>query len=217
MRHEKSDLIASIQDYVAKSTPELEAPLLTAVEVLDSAGALPVETLQSVVEAASSRLATVYETGVTVLGELAEADIRALDAIQQMFASSKAHVRHNALLCLTEWLPSKVSTELLRHGLGDKSARVRAKAADWAGRLRLQTLASDLARAVLVESNAEARDVIAYELQMLRAGYVVKSADGGKTYLVVDTPRGRIGVHVSNEAISRKGLKEVASDVARGV
>ncbi|MFZ6682091.1 hypothetical protein [Undibacterium sp. Tian12W] len=125
--------------FVRPKRPDLEAPLLDAVDALNLRTPLSDAILAAMVEAVSEKQTTVYEASTQIFGKIAEYDDRALQMIRDMAISKHAHVRHNALLCLTQKTQSTACIEIIRDGLRDKSSRVRRKAADWAIRLPLQS------------------------------------------------------------------------------
>lgn len=167
--HLPLDLLPSlVREYVRPRKPHLVEPLSAALDVLASEGELTTATLQGVFEAASDDNQSVYELGTTVLGKLAERFEEGQHAIKEMSRSKRAHVRHNAVLCLSEDVPVQITTGVIRLALVDKAARVRRKAADWLGRLRLRSVAPDLEKALSVERDEETRRVMSAELVQLR-------------------------------------------------
>jgi hypothetical protein len=68
--------------------------------------------------------------------------------------------------------PSDIVDEILKASLKDKRARVRRKAADWAGTLRNKRLVSDLEAALSIEKDKKARSTMEFELRLLRDGYI---------------------------------------------
>ena len=161
-----------IQDYIRRfvrpKRPELENILLDAFDALQTDRLLSERTLAGIADGASDRHANVYETCTEFLGEAASKDDRALKKIQDMAASTLAHVRHNALLCLGPCVPSRFSSDLIRAALADKSARVRCKAADWAQRLSLREVEPELLVASKVETDQITIEVMRAALRSMR-------------------------------------------------
>ncbi len=169
MDYEKSYIEQFLARFVRPKRPDLEASLLETFDALKFGTPLSETALAGLVEAASDRHTTVYEVATEFLGEVAESDENALKMIQDMAVSPHAHVRHNALLSLTEKTSSQVCLGIIRGGLKDKSSRVRRKAADWAIRLPLRSVAPDIADALKTESNSETAFVMSEALKALQA------------------------------------------------
>ena len=168
MLYDRSYIEKFIARFVHPVRPELDSPLLNVFDALVSGSAISSQTLPMLVDAASDRRANVYEISTEFLGELAERDVNALEMIRNMLTSKHAHVRHNAILCLSSGIDSNISAEIIREGLGDKSSFVRRKAADWAHRLLLRDVSSDLSKALEAESNAETSDVMRDALKAIQ-------------------------------------------------
>src|SRR5205823_314602 len=132
------------------------------------------EWLAPIVNAASSSRVPLYENATSLLSELTEHFPAACDAVANMAQATRSRVRFNAILCLGRSTPPSLTLQILRQCLRDKSARVRLKAADWAGRLRLRKIVPDLEEAAARERNANARRTIEFELKLLRDGYILE-------------------------------------------
>ena len=163
-----------IEKFVARSVrprrPDLEATLLEVFDSLESGAVITQQNLTALVEAASDRSAGVYEIAAELLGEVAERDSKALQAICAMSRSPLAYVRRNAVLCLTTETSPAIRAQILRAGLEDKSKLVRQKAADWIQRLLLKETASDISNALRVETDGSTAVVMRGTLQALRRG-----------------------------------------------
>lgn len=161
-----------IEKYIVKVVhpirPDLDVHLLGAFDALAAGSITSSETLQALTDAASDRRASVYEISTEFIGELAGNDEKALEAIRGMATSEHAHVRHNAILCLSADLDPAVSQEIICERLKDKSHRVRRKAADWALRLNFPEVAPSLSAALKLETNQETRQVMQDALEALR-------------------------------------------------
>lgn len=168
MIYEKSYVESFLAGFVRPKRSDLEAPLLDVFDALKSGTVVSPQTLIALVDAASDRHTTVYEVSTEFLGEVAERDGVALEMIQNMAVSMHAHVRHNALLCLTANTPSKVCINMISNGLKDKSSRVRRKAADWALRLCLRDVELELSQAFKRESHLATAAVMRAALTVLR-------------------------------------------------
>lgn len=216
MDYPETYLIKFIADYVRPIRPELESPLLEAIRSLDLGTPLPATVLNSVVDAASSDHSGVSEIGTTVLGELAERDMHALDAIQQMAISKKMQVRHNAIICLTPKIPLESSLTLIRNALLDKSVKVRRKAVDWAGRLQLKAILPDLSKAELIERDQKTRDIISQEVRLLRDGYFTEPVGENATSVTVRTPGSRVCQIFQNRILESRGIDSIISELSGG-
>lgn len=209
----KQEYISFIGEYIRPVRADLEAPLVAALDAMEFGAALPDPLLQSVVEAASSERLPIYELSTTVLGKLAERDRNALEAILKMSKARQSHVRHNALLCLTEEMPIELCVDIVRSALMDKSVRVRRKAADWAGRLKLKAVLPDMEKAEAIEPDEATRNTIGYELRMLRDGYFVEPPDGGVSYVTVNSPKGgRTTFRAKSSDIEERGIAVIVSE-----
>lgn len=152
-----------LRDYLRKRAPELEPLLVAAFDAYDvivDERRIDPSLLGPIVEGASSWRRPVLETAVGLLGKLARDYALARDAVDKMAVDPRSYVRFNAILCLEKTTPIDFTLKLLRQGLRDKSAGVRSKAADWAGRLRLRELVPDLEDALAVETRVNARETI---------------------------------------------------------
>lgn len=167
----RAEFASWIDGYLRKRHPELEAPLLNALDAFDAiAGSASSneDTLVPLLEAAKSTRVPLYENATTLLGKLADRNEFVRAAVTEMAADPRAHVRFNAILCIAENdHPSEFGLRLVEARLRDKSARVREKAADWALRCRMVKLLPTLRRALQGETNERARECIAYAVQEL--------------------------------------------------
>ena len=160
-----------LRDYLRKRQPDLEPQLLAAIDAYDTIqeeNRLDATSLAPIVEAASSSRRPLYENATEFLGKLTGEYTLAQESVERMAVDSRSHVRFNAILCLTKATPLDFTLRLIRQGLRDKSANVRGKAADWAGRLRIRAVVPDLAAALAVEKNTKAKETIEFELRSSR-------------------------------------------------
>ena len=136
------------------------------------------------------------------------------EAIETMARDPHSHVRFNAILCIGASTPASMSMQLLRQCLHDKSARVRGKAADWIGRMRLRELVPDLEEASRNETHVEAKDTINFELRLLRDGYILARQSDGTFSVTARTKIGCIGCFVSESELNRRGIDAIVADLA---
>jgi hypothetical protein len=168
--HLRPNLEPWIDSYLRKRYPELERPLLDAVQAydeMDSSAIVDPTRLKPLLDAASSARAPLYENATHLLGDLAVIHEAARHAVIEMASNSTAQVRFNAILCVDKAAPRSFALHVVRNGLTDGSARVREKAADWAYRCSLHELTPDLVTALQRESNANAKSCIGFALEKL--------------------------------------------------
>jgi hypothetical protein len=205
-----------IRDHLRKRYPELEHPLLAVVDGFDAIQAnaiIDAGDLRPIVEAASSQRRPLLENATTLLSELTERYEEARGAVAAMSEDSRNHVRFNAILCLGSPTPLAFTLGILRRSLRDKSARVREKAADWAGRLRLREFVPDLESAFSIEQNSKAKRTIEFELKLLRDGYILEPRREG---FFVTTHRSGGGVtaqFVPHAELEQRGIDAIVADM----
>ena len=157
--------------YLRKRCPELEEPLLAAIDAFDavqSGHKVSEARIVPLVAAASSERVPLYENATNLLGRLIPAHEIARRAVARMAKDSQAHVRFNAVLCIPESNPGLFGRDIVREALVDSSARVREKAADWASRCRMRDLLPDLRERLKAETNEKVRRGLAYSIEELR-------------------------------------------------
>jgi hypothetical protein len=133
---------------------------------------------------------------------------------RRMAVDSRSHVRFNAILCLKKATPLDFTLRLIRQGLRDKSANVRGKAADWAGRLRIRQVVSDLEAALAVEKNKKARETIEFELRLLRDGYILTQETDGTFCVTAFTPNGCGSRWFKGPEIEQRGMEAIVAEFA---
>lgn len=206
---------AWINNTLRKYWPDLEPALCAAIDAYDSiqqAGTTSEDTLRPIIEAACSSRRPLYENVTGLLGALAEQFTAARDAVEKMSIDRRSQVRLNAILCLTKAMPASFSMRLLRQALCDKSAVVREKAADWAGRLRMRQLVPDLEAAFRAEKRAATRDTIEFEMRLLRDGYIFKPAKDSGYFLTTYTKQGVKGRFVRQSDVDSRGLDAIIQE-----
>ena len=195
--------------------PELEPPLLAAIGAYDSikrVRQVTPELLEPIVSAASSSRRPLYENASDFLANLTGHFEEARSAVWEMAHHPKSHVRFNAILCVGRTTPPDFVLAVLRHGLVDGSSRVRWKAADWAGRLRLRELVPELEQAVEAETNEKARGTIEFELKLLRDGYIIEEEPDGGYLVTTFVPDGISTMYVSAADLEAKGVEGIIRD-----
>ena len=159
-----------MDSYLRKRYPELERPLLAAIDAFDNiqaGGPSDGHHLQPLVDAASSDRVPLYENATTLLRRLALTQSNAREVISKMATDSRAHVRFNAVLCISETAPGSFGREIVSKALLDSSSRVREKAADWAVRCSMRDLLPDLREALKRESSTKVKQCLEYSLKAL--------------------------------------------------
>ncbi|MDO8458138.1 MAG: hypothetical protein Q7T07_14650 [Burkholderiaceae bacterium] len=160
-----------MDSYLRKRCPELERPLLAAIDAFDeiqSGGPSDKHHLKPLVDAASSDRVPLYENATNLLARLALTEPRARDAISEMAKDSQAHVRFNAVLCVSESVPGSFGRTIVSNALLDPSSRVREKAADWASRCSMKDLVPELREALKREPSEKSRRCLEYSIKALR-------------------------------------------------
>jgi hypothetical protein len=199
--------------------PELVVPLMAAIDAFDAIwerGERTPDNLDKVVKAASSTRRPLYENASGLMQRLTTKWPEAAVAVLKMSKSPKSHVRFNAILCLGKGSPDDLVDAILRSGLQDKSARVRSKAADWAGRLGNTRLTSELTAASVVEDDAETRSCIDFELRLLRDGYILEKCEEGWFDVTVRMDDGGVCTETVNESrLKSEGIEAIATALRR--
>lgn len=217
MKSTRADYERYAADYFRERCPELESPLLDAIDAYDKIRGkkrLNPKLLAQIVKAAKSSRRPLYENATDYLGNLTRNHPAARSAVEQMAIDPRSQVRFNAILCLTKSTPRSFTLRILRQGLRDKSARVRRKTADWAGRLRIHELVPVLEEALAIEKNAKAKATIEFELRLLRDGYILEGARDGGFEVTTFSSDGVAGRWVSRSELKRLGIKAIVADLA---
>lgn len=196
--------------------PELVAPLRAALDALERIRIQertdPAD-LRSLVDLLRSPRRPLYENGADLIRELTADRAEVRDAVAELASDKKAHVRFNAILCLSDVTPPEFSVMILRQALLDGSARVRQKVADWALRLKLAELTPDLERASLKEKRAATKKTIDFSLRLLRDGYVVEEASGDSVSITVPRNGSIVGRYFSRAEFEAKGGAALAAEM----
>jgi hypothetical protein len=195
-----------------------EATLLqvaAAYDAVQHSGRLTKGQLQKIVNGASSKKMLVWSNSVDLLNHISVQFGEAADAVIEMSKSKQAHVRFNALCSLGRNTPTAVVDAVIRSGLVDKSSRVRWKAADRAHQLKRIQLVPELTAAIQVERDAKTRSAMAFDLSLLRDGFILKKADSGNFDLTVSYPGGIMGKTVSARDVRSQGIEAIVAKILR--
>jgi hypothetical protein len=170
--------------------------------------------LRVIVEAASDPHRPCYEIATDFLDKLTRNYGPAREAVEKMATDPRQHVRFNAILCIAESAPRPFQLRLLRQGLRDKSSRVRWKAADWAGRLRLADLVPELEDAFAAEKNSRARSTIEFNLRLLRDGYILVPELDGSVEVTTFCKNGIVSGWFQEREIRKRGIRAIVARLA---
>lgn len=196
--------------------PELAARLRASLDALERIRAqerIDPPDLDPLVDLLRSSRRPLYENGADLLRELTAERAEVRDVVAELARDNKAHVRFNAILCLSDLTPREFSVTILRQALSDSSARVRQKAADWALRLKLGELVPDLERASLHEKQAANKKTIDFSLRLLRNGYVVEEVGGDSVSITVPRKGSIVGRYFSRAEFEAKGAAALAAEM----
>lgn len=163
----REDYASWLDKYLRPRYPELECALLAAIDAFDQAKVAPSFTrplIQPLIDAARSPRIPLYENATELLRNLAVVHPAAQDAVIEMAGDAQAHVRFNAILCVSTTSPGRFGVGIVQRGLLDRSARVREKAADWASRCKMHELLPDLRRMLSAEPHPGTRACIEYSI-----------------------------------------------------
>lgn len=204
-----------IRNYLAPRYPELVPQLEKALRAFDAAserGHLTDDELACLLECARSRRTPLGENAAALLGELSARLAPAAQAVREMAADAKVHVRVNALVAIDSAGPSALHDDVLRIALKDRSSRVRTLAADKVMLMGLRHLLPDLDRAIEREADQTTKHELEYERDLLRDGYHLRACDDGRFWLTcrLSGGGGTTGAFVSAEDLSQKGVKILA-------
>jgi hypothetical protein len=195
----------------------LEPALLAAIDAFDSIQRnrrITPELLAPIVEAASSSRGPLFENATRFLGQLTGQFAQACDAVEGMAQNPRSHVRFNAIISLHKSTPLPLTLRILRRGLRDKSARVRAKAADWAGMLRLREIIPDLEEATARERHEETQRTMEFELKLLRDGYILEPGPNDGFNVTTFCRVGITSRWISRSELEQRGVDAVAAEMA---
>jgi hypothetical protein len=212
-----ADIERWIEHYLRRRRPELEGRFRAAWDAFRRArrtGRLRDDDLALIAEAARGSEAVLWQNATSWLATLAMKHATAQAEVDAMSRDALARVRIAALGCLGRSSPRPLVTSVVLPALTDKSSRVRRMAADTAGRLGLREALPAMQRQRRVEKDAKARATLAFEIPLLRDGYIAKKTAGGIDLTVCG--RGGVrGGHVSADEVRRQGLDKIVAEWKR--
>ena len=190
--------------------PADEAVILEFAAAIDEAietGTLTDQQLACVVRAVRCPTISVWGSATELLMSLSGKFPAASQALEELSRDRKSQVRFAALCALGPKTPSKVTDEMIRRGLQDKSFRVRWKAAEQANYLLRRDLVPEMEAALAAETHETALGDIELSLRMLRDGHWLEKEQDGSWQLTVRLPRGGITCRgVSADELRTAGL-----------
>lgn len=179
-----------VREYLQPRYPELVHAFLDAQTSHTHAmatGRIAPSALERLVAHARSPRTPLGENVAAMIGNL-YAKIPSLEAaIRALATGSRVHERVNALVALDSGPPTELHVELLACLLQDKSARVRALAADKIVVHRLEALASALEAAAARERNPRVADHLRSSIDYLRQRFHVLQVN--ESFWVTCRPR----------------------------
>lgn len=208
-----------LQSYLRPRYPELEEPILRAIDAFDAiqeTGQITPERLSPITDAITSRRQTLSVEASRILSLLTSKFPEVCDVIVSLSQHAQSHVRFNSLLCLSEAMPPQSTLQILRQGLRDKSAKVRWKAASLILGFRLRECLSDLEAAAAKEKVAQTKEWIERDFYLLRDGYSLGSVRDERIWICVLRDREAVEIGVTGTLIRCQSI-EVAELNRRGI
>ena len=175
-----------VDEYLKPRYPELVPLYLEACSVASEArqsGQLTEAQANRLLELASSPRTPLSENVAGMLGQLAGSLPSAQAVLTTLAAAPRVLCRINALAALQELPVGRLHVQLISAALRDKSRRVRALAADKAMGFGMRDLLPELEHAVNHEQDSKLRDSLAWNLALLRDGYLVKQNSNGTVWV----------------------------------
>lgn len=203
-----------LRDYLHWRCPELRPAMEATLEAIDCDEAVTSQLLAPLVEAVCSERRSLMECAACFLSELTGRYEAAREAVQRMARDTRSEVRLGAILCLGKVTPRTLALGVVREGLRDSIARVRGKAADWAGRLRLHELLPDLEAAEAGEYDAKVKAIIELSSKLLRDGRLIEPQPDGAFAVVAYSRNGITSRVVPRRELRRRGLDAIVEELA---
>jgi hypothetical protein len=203
-----------ITDYLQRRHPEMVPQMRQCVAAFDEAmvsGRLSQENLRIILDSVQIAKPPVGENAAYLLGELSSKFPAAERAIRDMSSHRNVHVRRNALVAVSSTGSLGLLDDVLRVSLRDRSASIRALAADKIGSFRRKNLVGDLEDRLHIERSATTRELMHRELQLLRDGYQVCERADGLIWISYRLPNGGTGGRfVSKQDLEQYGPRAIA-------
>ncbi len=170
-----------VRDYLRPRYPELVAAYLEALQIAEESklkGEVRPDALKKLLVHAKSRRKPLGENVATLLGSLYEVDSHVGEAIRALAKGGAVHERINALVALDSCLTSRLHVELYAAALTDRSARVRALAADKIVGHGIVALREQLEAAHKSETKPDLKVELATQIEWLTQGFSLKWEEG---------------------------------------
>jgi hypothetical protein len=204
-----------LRHYLQWKCPELRPALQAALEAIDGDEEVTPHLLAPLVEAVCSARQCLMECAACFLSELTGRYEAARDAVARMAGDARSEVRLGAILCLGRRTPRPLALAIVREGLRDGSARVRGKAADWAGRLRLHELLPELEVAAAGEDDAKVKSISELSSKLLRDGRLIEPQPDGSFAVVAYGRNGIASRLVPRRELRWRGLDAIVEELAQ--
>lgn len=223
MKTERERFEPWLQSYLRPRYPELEEPILRAIDAFDAiqeTGRITPDRLAPIIDAVQSPRTPLSENASNLLSRLTGHYSEACNALQVLSHHSQSHVRFNAIISTGNSTPCPLALQIVREGLRDKSSRVRTKAADWILRRRFRECISDLEAALALEKHAETRETIDCGLRLLRDGYILGDERGGRVSVWVllpdDSQCSSKGGFIDQSELAKRGIDVIVQELIEG-
>jgi hypothetical protein len=193
-----------IEEYLKPRYPELVKPFREARAAfleITSTGHIRKYLLDAIVATVSSARRPLADSTVEDLGSLTSRFQEARDAVAEMSRSSEMHVRFNALRCIHMNSPIEFRSELLRHGLQDRSKEVRRLAGYEIRMLRELELIPALERTADAESDPQVQAELIFNLRLVRDGFCLKMLPNRGLHIWIASRDGAYGIPLSFASI----------------
>jgi len=180
-----------VREYLQPRFPELVKPFLDALDLCrraHSSGALTAMDAQKLLAHARSTRTPLGENAAAFLGELCDSQSAACEVVRTLASSSRVHERVNALVALDSCQAGELHVEILASALADRSARVRALAADKVVGHGVKSLIAELDSAIAREKDSKLRAELTTNRALLAYGYDVRH-EGEFVYVTCRPPR----------------------------
>jgi hypothetical protein len=125
-------------------------------------------------------------------------------------------VRINALVALEFHRKSPLTDEILCQALQDRSARIRALAADKIMTFGLRCLLPELEEAIAREAKPELRATLAWERDLLRDGFRIVDTGNGRVNVTCRIGGGVTSTSFSTNEMETKGRQWIKENAVPG-
>lgn len=208
-----------IKGYLEPRYPELVAPYRQAERIREAAlrsGQLSESSLSVLLGSAESARTPLGENVSGMLGSLADRFPLVRDAIRAMARDKRAHVRINALVALESHEKSPLHDEILSTALRDRSAKIRALAADKIMGFGLRRLLPELEDAIAREAKPELQGALVWERDLLRDGFRIVDTHNGRVNVTCRTAGGVVSTSFSSNEMETKGRQWIKENAVPG-